>query len=176
MQIIAEVLVALRRIIRATDMRSRQLLKTVGLTTPQLLVLRAIQPQGEITVTALAQAVSLSQGTVTSIIDRLESRGLVTRERARTDKRKVLIKLLPVAHKLLENAPQPLQAEFIREFGKLPTWEQHMILAALQQVAHLMSADKIDAAPVLDIGALDQPEPAPTPDSLNAQKLSRAVI
>ena len=52
--IIAEVLIALRQVIRATDLHSRQLLKTAGLTAPQLLVLQAIDSAGELSVSTLA--------------------------------------------------------------------------------------------------------------------------
>lgn len=107
----------------------------------------------------VARRISLSQGTVTSILDRLEARALVTRERSQTDKRKVLLRLTHTAGNALSQAPQPLQEHFMRKFDRLQPWEQHLILAALQRVAQLMDADHIDAAPVLAIGALDQREP-----------------
>lgn len=158
LDIIAEVLIALRQVIRATDLHSRQLLKTASLTAPQLLVLQAIDCAGELSVSALAARISLSQGTVTSILDRLETRGLVTRSRSQIDKRVVLLRLTAAAGDILALAPQPLQERFVRRFEKLPSWEQHSILASLQRVAQLMNADHIDAAPVLAIGALDQPD------------------
>lgn len=158
LEIIAEVLIALRQVIRATDLHSRQLMKTTGLTAPQLLVLQAIDAAGELSVSALAARISLSQGTVTSILDRLQARDLVTRSRSQIDKRVVLLRLTPAAGAILGLAPQPLQERFVRRFDKLPSWEQHAILASLQRVAQLMNADHIDAAPVLAIGALDQPD------------------
>lgn len=159
MEVIAEVLIALRRVIRATDLHSRYLMKTVGLTAPQLLVLQAIRNRGELSVGDLARDISLSQGTVTSILDRLETRQLVVRERARDDKRKVLLRLQPAAETVLRNAPQLLQQQFVAEFNHLEAWEQHMILAAVQRIAHMMDADNIDAAPILAIGALAQRDP-----------------
>lgn len=165
MEVIAEVLVALRRIMRATDLRSRHLMKTAGLTAPQLLVLRTVHQRGELSVGDLARQISLSQGTVTSILDRLTARGLVIRERAHDDKRKVLLRLSPDGMTMLRHAPQPLQDHFVDEFNGLPTWEQHMILAALQRVASMMDAGEIDAAPVLAIGALDQQELSSHPES-----------
>lgn len=158
MDIIAEVLVALRQVIRATDLHSRHLMKTTGLTAPQLLVLREIQGSGELSVGELARRISLSQGTVTSILDRLQARGLVTRERSHADKRRVLLRLTTSGDQALARAPQPLQEHFVRKFESLSSWEQHMILASLQRVARLMDADHIDAAPMLAIGALDQRE------------------
>ena len=80
-----EVLVALRRIIRATDLHSRQLSKIAGLTAPQLLILQLLRQHTELTVGEVAQRVSLSQATVTTIIDRLEKRGFVKRERGRAE-------------------------------------------------------------------------------------------
>jgi len=38
-------------------------------------------------------------------------------------------------------------------------WEQAMILAATERLAMLMDADRIDAAPLLDSGAIDRSEP-----------------
>lgn len=156
MDIIAQVLVALRQVIRATDLHSRHLMKTTGLTAPQLLVLRELDSAGELSVSELARRISLSQGTVTSILDRLQARGLADRERSPTDKRRVRLRLTPAAQAALARAPLPLQEHFVRRFEGLQPWEQHMILAALQRVAQLMDADRIDAAPVLAIGALDQ--------------------
>src|SRR3546814_7855491 len=67
------VLTALRRIIRATDLHSKQLSREVGLTTPQVVVLQAVRDLGEVTTGQLSRRVSPSQGTVTTILDRLAS-------------------------------------------------------------------------------------------------------
>lgn len=67
---IASVLVSLRRLMRATDLHSRQLARSSGLTTPQLLLLQHIKSSGEVSIGALAHEVSLSQATVTSLIVR----------------------------------------------------------------------------------------------------------
>ncbi len=152
-----EVLVALRRVIRATDLHSRQLSKTVGLTAPQLLIMQNIRDLGAVKISTIARRVSLSQATVTTILDRLESRGLVYRERNEADKRKVHAHLTEAGQTLLERAPLTLQSEFTQRFEALADWEQSMILAALQRVAQMMDAEDIDASPVLDVGAIDRP-------------------
>ena len=64
-----QVLVALRRVIRATDLHSKRLSKHAGLTGPQLLIMRAIRELGEVTIGTIAENVSLSQATVTTILD-----------------------------------------------------------------------------------------------------------
>ncbi len=153
---IEEVLVALRRVIRATDLHSKHLAKTTGLTAPQILLLQAIRDRGQVTIGELANQVSLSQATVTTILDRLEKRGLVYRERSEQDKRKVHAYLTDVALKTLKNAPIPLQEQFTRQFSDLKEWEQTMIIGALQRVAYMMDAQHIDASPVLDVGTIDR--------------------
>ncbi|WP_075184871.1 MarR family winged helix-turn-helix transcriptional regulator [Teredinibacter haidensis] len=153
---IEEVLVALRRVIRATDLHSKHLAKTTGLTAPQILLLQTIRDKGEVTIGELANEISLSQATVTTILDRLEKRELVYRVRSKEDKRKVHAYLTHHAAEILKEAPIPLQEHFSRRFGDLQKWEQTMIISALQRVAQMMDAQHIDAAPVLDIGILDR--------------------
>ncbi|MBJ6136877.1 MarR family winged helix-turn-helix transcriptional regulator [Marinobacter litoralis] len=149
-----QVLVALRRVIRATDLHSKRLSKHAGLTGPQLLIMRTIRDLGEVTIGTIAENVSLSQATVTTILDRLELRKLVYRVRSTKDKRKVHAHLTEEGADLLARAPNPLQEDFIEKFQNLAEWEQTMILSSLQRVAHMMDADDIDASPVLTVGSV----------------------
>lgn len=86
-----ELLVSLRKIIRSIDLHSKKLNKEAGLTGPQLLVLQEIQRNQGITAKAIANSVNLSQGTITSILDRLESRNTLKRVRSETDRRKISV-------------------------------------------------------------------------------------
>ena len=156
---IDEVLVALRRVIRATDMHSRYLSKTTGMTAPQILLMQAIQRLEGATIGELASEISLSQATVTSILDRLEKRELVYRKRSTEDKRKVHAYLTDTGAEVLRDAPSPLQDQFANQFSRLQAWEQTMIISALQRVAQMMDAEDIDASPVLDVGTLDRQPP-----------------
>lgn len=149
-----QVLVALRRVIRATDLHSKRLSKHAGLTGPQLLIMRTIRDLGEVTIGTIAEKVSLSQATVTTILDRLEHRKLVYRVRSTKDKRKVHAHLTEEGADILSRAPNPLQEDFIKKFQSLHEWEQTMILASLQRVANMMDADEIDASPVLTVGSV----------------------
>ena len=68
MNYIDDVLMALRRVIRATDLHSKYLAKTTGLTAPQILLLQTINKKSDVTIGELANDVSLSQATVTTIL------------------------------------------------------------------------------------------------------------
>ena len=151
-----DVLIAIRKIIRATDIHSRQLTKTVGLTAPQLLVLQAIQTLGAVAISRLSSEVSLSQATVTTIIDRLEKRGYVARRRSDQDKRVVHALLTDAGRDVVERAPVPLQEAFSTRFEQLQDYEQSQILAALQRVAAMMGAEELDASPFLEVGELSR--------------------
>jgi DNA-binding MarR family transcriptional regulator len=144
-----EVLISLRQILRATSIHSRQLARTVGLSAPQLLVLRTVSDEGRPTASALARAVSLSQATITTILIRLEKEGLVNRERSDEDRRRVHVVLTEAGREVLKAAPKPLQENFSRRFTALPSWEQHQLVAALQRVSSMMDAEQFDAAPML---------------------------
>ncbi len=145
-----DVLITLRRIIRAIDMRSRRLMQEAGFTGPQLLVMQALARAEEMSAGALAREVNLSQGTVSSILDRLEKRQLLQRIRSHTDRRKIFVSLTEQGREKLRIAPTLLQQRFIQRFTELKDWEQNQILSSLQRLAEMMDAQDIDAAPVLD--------------------------
>jgi DNA-binding MarR family transcriptional regulator len=146
-----DVLVTLRRIIRAIDMHSKKLGKEYGLTGPQLMVLKEIRSGSDITIGHVAKKVSLSQATVTNIIDRLESRDMVTRERSTQDKRRVIVRTTGKADLILDSNPSVLQVDFINSFQTLETWEQNLILSSLQRIATMMGAEHI-SIPEEDLG------------------------
>jgi DNA-binding MarR family transcriptional regulator len=133
-----EVLTALRQIIQAMDLHSRYLLRRHGITGPQLVLLREVQNAGSVTVSDLARATSLSQGTVTNILRRLERGGLVYRQRSESDRRRVYVDPTPECQTLLATAPSPFQEDFLRRFSDLPQWERSMIVSALQRLADIM--------------------------------------
>ncbi len=145
---------ALRRIIRAIDLHSRLLVQRHGITGPQLIVLRQIATVGMISAGGVANRVSLSKGTVSGILERLEKRGLVVRQRSAGDRRQVLIQATEAGVSMLESAPSPLQDQFVRKFSALQDWEQSLMLSSLQRVVAMMEAEDIDASAVLTTGPI----------------------
>lgn len=154
------VLVALRRIIRATDLHSKQLSIKSGLTIPQVVVLQSVEELGEVTTGRLSERVSLSQATVTTIMDRLESRGLIERYRSVSDRRVVHARLTAEGRAVIRNAPPLLHERFIDAFSGLDEPRQERIIETLEAVAGMMGAGDLDAAPLLDVAALQTKEKA----------------
>ncbi|MDT0495833.1 MarR family transcriptional regulator [Algiphilus sp. W345] len=130
---------ALRRITQALDTHSKFLEQSVGFTVPQMLVLEASRFEAEpLSAGRIAERVSLSQGTVTLILDKLESRGLVSRARDEGDRRKVLVSLTAGGRRVLESAPPLMQAQFIRQFESLGAEQRKELVRSLERVAELM--------------------------------------
>ncbi len=143
-----QVIIALRRVIRAVDLHSRALVESHGLTGPQALILKALH-NGGLSAGELAYRVSLSQGTVTDILNRLEQRGLISRIRDTQDRRRVRVEATAAGLATLEKSPPLLQERFVQRFHNLQIWEQTQLLASLQRIATMMDAEDIDASPVL---------------------------
>lgn len=149
---------ALRRILRATESGSRKLAAMTGLTPSQLLVLNEIGGAEPVTPGRVAQRLQFSHATITAIVDRLVANGLATRARSDKDKRQFLLSATAAGRAALAEAPDLLQMTFAERFAVLPAWEQAMILAAVEKLAIVLDAQDIDAAPLLDTGAIDRAE------------------
>jgi DNA-binding MarR family transcriptional regulator/GNAT superfamily N-acetyltransferase len=148
-EILDDVLVSIRRIVRSIDLYSRKLIQTHRLTIPQVVLLREIQRHGRLTTGGLAKLASLSNATVTGIVDRLESRNLVRRIRSENDRRQVFIEIQPDGVEILRAMPPLLQENFVQKLQRLEKWEQAQILSSLARVASLMNADEMEASPIL---------------------------
>ncbi len=146
-------LIVLRQIIHAIDVQSRKLAKETGLSTPQFIVLQAVDDLGEVTTKAVSDEVSLSQPTVTTILDRLENQGLVERYRSKKDRRVVHSELTADGREVLKKAPPLLQETFVDAFSEMSERRRKEIIKALTDVAQMMRADDFDASPVLTIAS-----------------------
>lgn len=143
------ILVSLRRITRAIYLHSRDLESRFKLTVPQLVCLRYLETNGPQAPGKLAGHVFLSQATVTGIINRLELRGLVSRERKEADRRRVTVSLTEKGQQVVRHAPSPLQDRFIERLTSLPQEEQDLINQVLEKVVTMMEAHDLEAAPIM---------------------------
>lgn len=151
-------LIALRRILRATELFGRELARSAGLTAVQFRVLQVINEKGDCTAKEISQRMRVSQATVTSLVDRLVRQGMVVREKSQTDRRQTNILITENGRRTIEDAPDPLQQRYVRSFEALDDWEQAMLVASLERVAAMLDAAELDASPVLDSGDIRGPD------------------
>lgn len=149
-----QIVAAIRQIIRAVDLHSRHLVSGHGFTGPQLAVLQECGRLENASPKVIADAVHLSQATVTGILSRLENRGLIVRQPSETDKRSVVVEVTEQGRQALQASPSLLQDRFRESLARLEQWERLQILSTLQRVARLMEAEDLDAAPHLTPGEI----------------------
>jgi DNA-binding MarR family transcriptional regulator len=82
----------------------RVILKDLGLTYPQYLVMLVLWEEGELPVKKLGEHLRLDSGTLSPLLKRLESAGLVRRERSARDERSVEVRLTEEGTALRERA------------------------------------------------------------------------
>ncbi|MFC2967898.1 MarR family winged helix-turn-helix transcriptional regulator [Acidimangrovimonas pyrenivorans] len=150
-------LIALRRILRATEMYRRDLAQAAGLTAAQFRALQLVAERGFCTATDISKRMGIKQATVTSLVDKLVRQGMVTREKSATDRRQTNILLTERGATTLRTAPDALQQRFVRKFEALADWEQAQLISSLERVAAMLDAEDLDAAPVLDVGDFGKP-------------------
>lgn len=139
-----QILRLLRRINHATDLHSKHLIKATGLTTPQLIVLKAISELGEVTAGTIAEQVSLSAGTVSILLDRLETHGLIERYRSTRDRRVAHARLTPKGQDVVSRAPALMRDKFIERFLRLNSAAQAQSLEVLKSIADMMDAQDVE--------------------------------
>jgi DNA-binding MarR family transcriptional regulator len=154
-------LVAIRRILRATELYGRRLARDAGLTAVQLRVLQIVAEKGHATPTEIATRMGVTQATISAIVKKLELAGMLTRRRSEVDRRQSNLGITDAGHAKLDEAPDALQQRYVRQFEALEDWEQAMIVAALERVATMLDAEDIDASPVLSTGEILPKGPGP---------------
>lgn len=82
----------------------RPLLEPLGLTHPQYLVMLALWGEAPMSVKAIAEAIQLDSPTLSPLLKRLESAGLVSRRRDPGDERTLVVDLTDAGRALRRNA------------------------------------------------------------------------
>jgi DNA-binding MarR family transcriptional regulator len=130
----------LRQIAHALSIHSKYIQENYQITVPQLICLREIHKHGPLPLGMLTRYVFLNNSTVTGIVDRLEKRGFVQRERQSRDRRQIHVRLTPQGSAFIENAPDPLRDQFVARLKAMAPEEFEKILAAIDTLAAMLSA------------------------------------
>lgn len=163
---------SLRRIMRAVDIHSRRLAAEFMVTGPQLLCLQTLHDDGPLTTSALAKLIHLSNSTTVGILDRLEQKGWVLRERSERDRRIVLVCSTSAGEAFLAEAPSLLQDRLAAGLHALPEKDQLVIAQSLETIVELLEMSRQDVAPLLEAGPIIDTHPAgePEPSPLTREK------
>lgn len=94
------------RISRELNAAYRPLLADLGLTYPQYLVMLVLWESDGPSVGELGERLALDSGTLSPLIRRMQTAGLVTRERAADDERRVTVHLTDAGRALEQRAAE----------------------------------------------------------------------
>ncbi len=133
-----------RVVIRAIQTHSHSVLRQSGLSQAQLWLLWEVFGQPGLRVSELSQRLSIKPATASNLLDKVESKGLIRRERAGPDQRVVRIYITPEGAELLSRAPRPAQGALVDALGRLDDTYLGQLnegLAALQDLLHGRHAD-----------------------------------
>ena len=141
------ILQSVRRIAQCVEHHSKRLKTSHNITSPQLVALMAIARLGPCTLKSIGREIHLSSSTVVGIIDRLEEKHWVVRERDTRDRRNVFVSVTEAGKQLVDHAPSALPQGFASALGGLSEPDQQTLVVVLEQFASLLEA-KVPVAPV----------------------------
>lgn len=110
-----------------------------GLSGSQLWTLWQLSAQPGLRVTQLAVAQHIHPSTASNLLDKLEARGLVRRERRDADNRVVRLYLTETGHQLAKDIPGPLQGRLRHALKEMPSPELEALLKGVTSVLNTMS-------------------------------------
>ena len=148
-----EILVKLRKIIRSINLESKKIEKELGISIPQLLVLKYLSDQIDYRAFAkdIKRYINLNASTVSGIISRLESKGLVAKSQKANDKRAIYIILTAKGAELLHKSPSTLQEKLSKRLKKLTKAQIEELDRNIELLTLIMDVEDMDAAPLLTI-------------------------
>ena len=141
--IISEIMDNIRRVFQAVNDKSKKAARETGITGPQLWAIKVIGDLSPVRVSDLAARMYLNPSTVVGILDRLESRGLVQRNRSDDDRRVVRVQLTRVGKELLVRAPEVASGLLVNGLETLTSKELNNIEAGLDKLVSILGAQKL---------------------------------
>jgi DNA-binding MarR family transcriptional regulator len=130
------VFVGLLRTADTLGQQAEQLVRAAGLTGAQynvLRILRGAEPQG-LACSAIGDRMISHDPDMTRLLDRLEKRGLITRERQTDDRRVVKARITPQALSLLKTLDQPVRELHKRQFRHMSAARLKILFDLLEEI------------------------------------------
>jgi DNA-binding MarR family transcriptional regulator len=139
---IEEIVRSLRLVGSVHRRHSQELMRNFKITGPQLGVMRLVARYPRVSLGELSKRIYLHISTVSSIVDRLEARGHLTRERSDHDRRVVFLELTDKGKNLVKKVPTYAFGFLMRDIESLSSAEIRQIQHALRLLTRLMRIEE----------------------------------
>jgi DNA-binding MarR family transcriptional regulator len=123
---------AIRAVVRALRINTREIELKIGISLAQLFVLQQVAERPAESLNDLAERTATHQSSVSVVVRRLVDRGLVTRQAATSDKRRIQIAVTPAGQALLVGAPPTIQVRLMTAMSTLPLEDRAQLTNLLE--------------------------------------------
>lgn len=145
---VSNVIDNLRRVHQAINEYSRAAVASTGLTAPQLWALKILNNMAPLNVSELARQMYLHPATVVGILDRLESKELLSRVRSKEDRRVVYLHLTELGKNLVVDAPEVAQAMLTKGLEGLSEEQFRCVEDGMKLMVRILDAGRITPQPL----------------------------
>jgi MarR family transcriptional regulator, organic hydroperoxide resistance regulator len=143
-----QIVSAIRRMTRVIYLDSRKMVKMIGLSNPQCLVLKAIDANGPSSLASMSRYLNVTPANMTGLVDRLEKKGLVRRTRKIGDRRVTIVELTDKGRPLSQSVPDPIEEKLVSGLKDVTPIDLRQIVDAFQKVVDLLDAKEVADAPL----------------------------
>jgi DNA-binding MarR family transcriptional regulator len=148
----ARVLQEFRQIFNAVKTHFQQVEKSVGLGGAQVWALSVIRDTPDIGTGSLARVMNIHQSTASNLVKSLVQRGMVSVTKHDTDRRAVMLRLLPAGGRILRRSPGPFAGVLPEALAALDQKTLKRMEADLKKLIGELHADaKAAKIPLADL-------------------------
>ena len=137
----SEIFLSLRNILNAVEIYSAKVKEQTGLSGSQLSCLLVLKNESPLPLSKLSRKVSLSPSMITTIVDQLEKKELVFRNRQSSDRRVIFIELTEKGKDLVKTAPPSFQARLMQGLRYLGEEEKKSLHECLNRLLAVIHSD-----------------------------------
>jgi DNA-binding MarR family transcriptional regulator len=141
------ILDAIRRLVRGLRIFDRAAQARVGLSAAQLFILSELGKTPDISLGELTDRTHTDQSSASTVVTRLVEAGLVARERAPEDARRLVLTLTRAGRAALKRAPLVAQQKLVELLDRLPPADRKRFADTFTRIVDEMGVEK--AAPML---------------------------
>jgi len=139
-----DIIYAIRRLIQAGEIYTKELNKVYNISSAQLNCLLALYNNGPLPISQIANSILVKSSTSTGIVDRLEQKGLVKRMRTSPDRRVITVELTKTGKALAENAPPPIQQKILDGLYQISENQIAQISRSLNRLVDMLDVQDLD--------------------------------
>lgn len=143
---VAVVLQQLRELFRVAQQHFQKVEAKCGVSGAQLWAMSELDGQPGLKVSELARALSIHLSTASNMLDKLEGKAFIRRERTSGDQRVVKVFLTAEGRRCLKRAPRPVQGVLPDALARMPRAAVHRLERDLSVLLELSSVRSPGAA------------------------------